>query len=524
MSEETVETPGLRWEIVLNAVPDAILLLNREQRVVFANTAAKRLFNRTESSLLGARPTELMPADDAERFAELHDAALAGISLGPARGQSELGIKRPEGSVIAVELQVGLADGSGTDQLVICSLRDVTARRAASDRQARLEASLNRSRRVEAIGQLAGGVAHDFNNLLAVVLNYATFVSEELPSDSAMQADLSEIRTAAERGAALTRQLLIFSRRDVTNPEIVDLNGLIQNLEKLLRRTLGEHIDLEISLDDRLWPVEVDPAQIEQAIVNLVLNGREAMPTGGELRIQTENVELDEVYTEGDPEIVPGPYARITVTDTGPGIPLGEVEHIFEPFYSTKFRGEGPGLGLAAVHGVVTAAGGQVTVYSEAGMGTAFKVHLPAAEDAARDLLSAEEPEKHYPTGTVLVVEDEPPVLQMAARVLERGGHSVFTAQDGSFALDALAERNGEVDLILADVVMPVMSGPELAERVSELYPKTPVIFMSGYTQEMITRQSVITGEVTLIEKPFTAAALLRAVGEALAAAQDAAR
>jgi CheY-like chemotaxis protein len=157
-------------------------------------------------------------------------------------------------------------------------------------------------------------------------------------------------------------------------------------------------------------------------------------------------------------------------------------------------------------------------------MGTAFKVHLPAAEDAARDLLSAEEPEKHYPTGTVLVVEDEPPVLQMAARVLERGGHSVFTAQDGSFALDALAERNGEVDLILADVVMPVMSGPELAERVSELYPKTPVIFMSGYTQEMITRQSVITGEVTLIEKPFTAAALLRAVGEALAAAQDAAR
>ncbi len=518
MSAAEPGSEGLRWEVVLNAAPDALLLFDRERRVIFANLAAKRIFDRTESTLLGARPHDLLAADDAERFCELHDAALAGISLGHAQNQTELGIKRPDGSVIAVEIQVGLAAGSGGDQVVICSLRDITARRAAAERQARLESSLNRSRRVEAIGQLAGGVAHDFNNLLAVVLNYATFVAEELPDDSPMQADLTEIRTAAERGATLTRQLLIFSRRDVSNPEIVDLNDVIRSLEKLLQRTLGEHIDLELALSDDLWKVEVDPAQIEQAILNLVLNGREAMATGGELRIQTDNVELDDVYTEGNPEVVPGPYARITVTDTGPGIPLGEIEHIFEPFYSTKLRGESPGLGLAAVHGVVTAAGGQVTVYSETGMGTAFKVHLPAAEPGLAEE-RADEAEENWPTGTVLVVEDEPPVLQMAARVLERGGHSVLTAGDGSFALDVLNDHAGEVDLILADVVMPVMSGPELAGRVAELHPEMPVVFMSGYTQEMISKQEVISGDVTLIEKPFTAAALLRAVGEALAAA-----
>ncbi len=383
MSDASTESSGLRWEVVLNAAPDAILLFDLERRVIFANTAAKRLFDRTDATLLGTLPSELMSADDSERFGELHEAALAGISLGPSRGQSEMGIRRQDGSMIPVELQVALAAGSGSEPIVICSLRDVTARRSAAERQARLESSLNRSRRVEAIGQLAGGVAHDFNNLLAVVLNYATFVAEELPEDSPMQADLAEIRTAAERGATLTRQLLIFSRRDVSNPEIVDLNEVIRSLEKLLQRTLGEHIDLEISLADDLWRVEVDPAQIEQAMLNLVLNGREAMPSGGELRIQTDNVELDDVYAEGNPEIVPGQYARITVTDTGPGIPQEEIDHIFEPFYSTKLRGEGPGLGLAAVHGVVTAAGGQVTVYSEPDMGTAFKVHLPAVEASA---------------------------------------------------------------------------------------------------------------------------------------------
>jgi two-component system, cell cycle sensor histidine kinase and response regulator CckA len=522
MSDASPESGGLRWEVVLNAAPDAVLLFDPERRVIFANLAAKRLFDRTESTLLGARADELLAGDDAERFAELHDAALAGISLGPARDQSEMGIRREDGSIVPVEIQVGHAAGGGSEQIVICSLRDVTTRRAAAERQARLEASLHRSRRVEAIGQLAGGVAHDFNNLLAVVLNYATFVAEELPADSPMQADLAEIRTAAERGATLTRQLLIFSRRDVSNPEVVDLNEVINGLEKLLQRTLGEHIDLELTLAEDLWKVDVDPAQIEQALLNLVLNGREAMPAGGELRIQTENVELDEVYAEGNPEIAPGAYARVTVTDTGPGIPQEELEHIFEPFYSTGLRGESPGLGLAAVHGVVTAAGGQVAVYSETGMGTAFKVHLPAAEQVAS--AAPAEPdaaERAWPTGTVLVVEDEPPVLQMAARVLERGGHSVLTAADGSFALDVLAEHPEEVDLILADVVMPVMSGPELAGRVAETRPEMPVVYMSGYTQEMISKQEVISGDVTLIEKPFTAAALLRAVGEALAGAGD---
>ena len=210
---------------------------------------------------------------------------------------------------------------------------------------------------------------------------------------------------------------------------------------------------------------------------------------------------------------------RITVTDTGPGIPQAELEHVFEPFHATKLRGDSSGLGLAAVHAVVTAAGGQVSVYSEIGMGTAFKVHLPAVEAAAPEAPSPDRAAERWPVGTVLVAEDEPPVLQMAARVLERGGHTVLTAGDGSIALEILAERGSEVDLILADVVMPVMSGPELADRVAELHPGLPVVFMSGYTQEMISKQELIRGDVNLIEKPFTAATLLRVVGEALAAA-----
>jgi PAS domain S-box-containing protein len=518
MSASPDGADGLSWEVVLNGMPEAILLIDSTSRVVFANTAAKRLFDRTESSLLGIHSSELVAPGDAGRFSELQAAALERGAYDPGGRLAELDIRRLDGSQSPVELELGIAWGSDREPLVLCSLRDITLRRAATARQARLEGAVNELRRLEAVGQLAGGVAHDFNNLLAVVLNYATFVAEELPEGSPMLDDIAEIRNAAERGASLTRQLLIFSRREVTHPEVVDLNSTIRNLEKLLRRTVGDHIELRIEPAPDLWQVEVAPAQIEQAIMNLVLNAREAMSSGGVLTLETENVELDEIFTEAVPEMEPGPYVRVTVSDTGPGIGLDEIEHIFEPFYTTKPRSEGSGLGLAAVHGIVAAAGGNITVYSETGLGTAFKIHLPAASGSAVEQARAETGEQSWPKGTVLVVEDEPAVLEMAARVLERAGNRVHRAADGRQALDILESLGDEIEVVLADVVMPRMSGPELAERIAESRPDLPVVFMSGYTEQMISTQAVLSGEVVLIEKPFTAGRLIGTIGAAVKA------
>ncbi len=349
-----------------------------------------------------------------------------------------------------------------------------------------------------------------------MVLNYTTFVGDQLPPDSPIHADLDEIRQAGERGAALTRQLLLFGQREQEVAEQVDLNSTIGTLTKLLRRTLGEHIELETRLQDGLWMVDIGPARIEQAIVNLALNARDAMPEGGTLQIATDNVEIDEVYAEARHGLTPGRWVRVTVTDNGPGIALGEVEHIFEPFYSSRSKAESKGLGLAAVHGIVTAAGGQVTVYSEPGVGSSFKIHLPAAAGGEVSAPIAQAEGAVPKTGTILVVEDEPAVLQMAERVLQRAGNTVLGAVDGIAALEVLDVHAQDIDLVLADVVMPRMSGPDLANRIAELYPELPVIFMSGYTEEMISEYAIKSGEVTLVEKPFTSQKLLTAVTDAL--------
>jgi two-component system cell cycle sensor histidine kinase/response regulator CckA len=506
-------TTGPGWEAVLDATPDAILLFDESRRVVYANAAAKLLFDRIESSLLGARAEDVVDPDDLEAFTSLLDQAFEDSPEAEGPGRVELGIRRARGLVASVEVRFGLVAGAAP--LALCSLHDLTFRKAAAERRANLEAAISQSQRMEAIGRLAGGVAHDFNNLLAVVLNYTTFVTEQLPPNSPVHADLDEIRRAGERGAALTRQLLLFGQRDQEAAERVDLNDTIRNLAKLLVRTLGEQVELEVSLGDGLWPVEVAPSRIEQAIVNLALNARDAMPDGGSLTITTDNLEIDEVYADAKLGLQPGRYVCVTVSDDGPGMGHGEVEHIFEPFFSTKSKAEGPGLGLTAVHGIVAAAGGQITVYSEPGMGTAFKIHLPAAGDEAAGAVSKSGPAERK-TGTVLVVEDEPAVLEMAVRVLERAGNTVFGAVDGVAALEVLESHAEEIDLVLADVVMPRMSGPELAQRVRDAHPDLPLIFMSGYAEEMIKKGAIARGEVTLVEKPFTGEKLISAVAEAL--------
>jgi PAS domain S-box-containing protein len=503
----------LRWDEVLDAFPDAVVVLDTDSRIVFGNAAARSLFDRPGEDLIGRPAADFVSDRDREFVAEMRRARLdTGVA---PEGPQQIEVMRPDGSLVPVEVRVGVAGGAEDESLVICALRDVSGRLRDEESRRRLEAALNEAKRLEAVGQLAGGVAHDFNNLLAIVLNYSSFVAQELPESSPQQEDLAEIRKAGERGAALTRQLLIFSRRELTRPEVIDLNATIAGLEKLLRRTLGEHVELTVVAGEELWPVSADPAQIEQMIVELAINARDAMPSGGALTISTDNAELDESYAEGHPDVLPGPYVRVTVSDTGSGIERDRLDRIFEPYYTGRAEGpERPGLGLAAVHGIVVQAHGHIAVYSEVGVGSVFKLYLPAAIGARPAPLEPEAPER---TGTVLVVEDEPAVLRLAARVLERGGHSVRLAGDGAEALELIEADAEGIDVVLTDVVMPRLSGPQLAQELGRSRPELPVVFMSGYPEQMVSRDQGLEPGVTLVEKPFTARALLDAVGRALA-------
>jgi PAS domain S-box-containing protein len=378
----------------------------------------------------------------------------------------------------------------------------------------RLEGQLHQSQRMESLGQLAGGVAHDFNNLLAVITNYASFVSEELDDKEAAQNDLGQIRVAAERAAELTRQLLAFAGRKVLQPVIFDLNQVIVAVEQLLRRTIGEHVELGISLSTDPWLVEADPGQLEQVLVNLAVNARDAMPDGGLLIIDTENSEIDEAYTETHPGMTPGRYVRLRVSDTGSGMEQAVLDHVFEPFFTTKPRGEGTGLGLPTVFGIVAQAGGEIQLYSEPGIGTTCQVLLPTTDRTPTIGRSLTEPRDLHGTETVLVVEDEDALREVARRILSRNGYVVLTSANGPEAIALVERHTGVIDLLLTDVIMPQMLGKEVAARIQELFPGLPVLYMSGYARPVLG--PTLGEEIALLEKPFSEQLLLIKVRDVL--------
>jgi signal transduction histidine kinase/CheY-like chemotaxis protein len=376
------------------------------------------------------------------------------------------------------------------------------------------QSQLDRARRLESVGQLAGGIAHDFNNILGVILNYAEFVAGELDPESQAHRDVLEIRRAAERAAALTRQLLIYSRREVAKPEILYLRDVVQDLENLLRRALGERVELRTHFIEERLPVEIDPGQFEQVLVNLAVNARDAMPEGGRLLVEIDRVDVDEEYAYIHPGTEPGHYVRLKVSDTGIGMDAETLERVFDPFFTTKE--EGTGLGLATVYGIVTGAGGRIDVYSEEGVGTTVKIHLPIAEVDPVISASAERTPPRGQGELVLVVEDEPEVRRMAERILTGGGFSVVGTDRGSEALEKCQEDN-EIALLLTDVVMPDMLGTDLAERVREVKPELPVIYMSGYSHEVLAPRTMLEeGHNAFLEKPFSSNTLLRTIHELL--------
>jgi PAS domain S-box-containing protein len=379
-----------------------------------------------------------------------------------------------------------------------------------------LEAQFLQAQKMEVVGQLAGGVAHDFNNLLTIITGYSDLVLATLDRRHDARPMLDEIRKAGERAAGLTRQLLAFSRKQVLQPRVLDLNDLVANVQKMLSRLIGENIQLFTTLDPLLGPVKADPGQIEQILVNLAVNARDAMPGGGRLTVQTADVEVDEASSRACPELRPGRYAVLTVTDTGCGMDRQTLDRIFEPFFTTKGQGQGTGLGLATVYGIVKQSGGHVRAESEPGRGATFQIYLPVVteEPGFAEVARRRGP---APGGreTVLLVEDEEGVRAMARHVLESNGYTVLEAENGQDALRVVGGR-GEVDLLLTDVVMPHLGGRGLAEQVTALRPGVKVLYMSGYTDDTVIRTGVLESENEFLQKPFTTVALLEKVREVL--------
>jgi signal transduction histidine kinase/CheY-like chemotaxis protein len=394
-------------------------------------------------------------------------------------------------------------------------LEDRVAQRTAERRK--LEDQLIQSQKMEAVGRLAGGVAHDFNNLLTVILGFSEMLRERVADDQPALEAVGEVFQAAERASALTKQLLAFSRRQVSTPRVTSLNEVVRNMDKLLRRIIGEDIELKTRLSPKLSPARIDPVHIEQVILNLAINARDAMPQGGKLTIETANVELNGNYAEGHVGVEAGSYAMVAVSDTGIGMDAATRARIFEPFFTTKEQGKGTGLGLSTVYGIVKQNGGEIQVYSEPGHGTIFKIYFPVVAERP-EALPAESPEAQvaFAMETVLLVEDEDQVRHLTRTLLAQHGYRVLEASSGSAALALAREYRERIDLLLTDVVMPQTSGLELAKELRSSHPEIRVLFMSGYTDTAIAMQGALPAVAPFIQKPFTSADLQKKVREAL--------
>jgi len=426
------------------------------------------------------------------------------------RFQAEYRIVRKDGAVIWVSDTAVVVSGSNSHPVMEGIIVDITERKL-------LENQLQQSRRMEAVGRLAGGIAHDFNNLLTIIKGYAELALQRPGIQAEQRADVMQIENAAERAALLIRQLLAFSRRQVLQPRIIDLNAIVLGLDKLLGRLMGEDIEMVTRCGANVGNVKADPAQVEQVIMNLVVNARDAMPKGGRLTVETVSVELDSTYARDHVSVKPGPYVMLAVSDTGMGIGRETMAHIFEPFFTTKESGKGTGLGLSTVYGIVKQSGGYIWVYSEPDRGTTFKVYLPrVAAEVESNPSVVEVPGAGRGSETILLVEDEEAVRDLASRILSAKGYSVVAAKSTKEAEQFSEKHTGDIHLVLTDIIMPGTSGRELARRIAARRPRTRILFMSGYTDNVLAEGGVLEAGLSFLQKPFTPGALVRKVREVL--------
>jgi len=487
-----------------NANPSGMAITTLDGQVVDVNEAFLRALGYTREEALGRTTVELGLWPSA---GERTRAIKAAQTLGRVQ-PIEIEGRTKEKAKRTLLYSAELVELDGAPHVLVLTT-DITERR-------QLEEQLRQAVKMEAVGRLAGGIAHDFNNLLTAIIGSADLLLEDLDPASPARGDVAEIRRAGERAAQLTRQLLAFSRKQPLTPRVIDVNALVADMDRLLRRLIGEDIELRTVLTPDLGAVQADAGQLEQVIMNLAVNARDAMPRGGKLTIETANAELDEAYAREHVAVRAGPAVLIAVSDTGTGMDSETLGHIFEPFFTTKEVGKGTGLGLATVYGIVKQSGGHVWVYSEPGRGTAFKIYLPRVTEAVEGVGAAAAPATVQGTETLLVVENEAPVRELTRRMLEAKGYTVLTAATPADALAMVERHAGPIHLAVTDVILPGMDGPELARRLEQAQPGLRVLFVSGYANEAIVHQGVLDPGVAYLPKPFTAEALVRKVREVL--------
>jgi PAS domain S-box-containing protein len=499
-----------KHELLLQSIDEGIFGLDRQGVLTFINSAAARMLGWTQEELLGQSMHDRMHHSyaDGTPYPPEHCPIVATLRAGVVQQIAGEVFWRKDGVAVPVEYVSSpiVEEETVAGAVVVC--RDISERR-------QLEAQLIQSQKLESIGGLAGGIAHDFNNLLTTIGGCADLARDTLPSDHPVQTDLQVIHDATERASALTRQLLSFARKQAIVTQTFNLNSLLGGIETLLQRTLGVDIELAIYPAPDLWLISADRNQIEQVLLNLAINARDAMPGNGKLIIETANIELDNTYSLQHPGMLPGPYVVLSVSDNGHGIPREIQQQIFEPFFTTKVSGQGSGLGLSTSYGIVKQHGGMIGMYSEIGQGTTFKVYLPST---SHESSSASEPTTtvFWGTETILLVEDHEPVRTLAAQLLHERGYTVLSAPTGEEGLRLAQAHAGPLDLLLADMVMPELSGMQLADQIAALRPGIKILFVSGYPERVLVNNGRLALERPVLNKPFTAAELLRAVRAAL--------
>jgi two-component system, cell cycle sensor histidine kinase and response regulator CckA len=511
-----VRDDGLRLlAAIIECVPDIILVKDADTlRLVLTNRAGEQFFGVPRARLLGKSDHDLLPVEQADAFASTDRAVLAAGESVAIPGEEILSPSR--GMRVMHTTKFPIADESGTPRYLVSVSRDITGREDARDRND-LERQLQEARRMEAIGHLAGGIAHDFNNLLTVIMGAGALLLDEVAPERPERRDIEDIVASAQHGAALTRQLLAFMRREMLEPRVLDLNGVVANIERLLRRLIGEDVQLLTvrSSEDSL--VRADPGQLEQVIANLAINARDAMPGGGAITLSVENVVLDDRFVCAHPGSTPGPHVKLSVTDTGTGMSQAVKARLFEPYFSTKAPGSGTGLGLSTVFGIVQQSEGFIAADSELGRGSTFRIYLPRVLSFERSP-QAEPPNKTVLRGseTIVLVEDDAMVRELAARALRGYGYTVLAAPDGHAATKLAAAHPAPIHLLVTDVVLSGQQGMALANEMIATRPAVRVLFVSGYSDDKLSSAAPEVRGVALLQKPFTPTELARKIREVL--------
>jgi PAS domain S-box-containing protein len=493
---------------LLESASQAILSIDPAGRIVLANRRTEEIFGYAREELLGARIEILLPESKRASHGRQRDEYFAQPRIRPMGTGLDLAGRRKDGTEFPVEVSLSYIETQdGT--FAIAFVNDTSERK-------KLEEQLMQAQKMEAVGRLAGGVAHDFNNMLTVIEGYNRMILDELSPLDPLRGCAEEIMKAADRAGALTNQLLAFSRRQVMQPRVMSVNTVIQRTEKMLRRLIGEDIEVRLGLGQDVGNIRADPTHIDQALVNLVVNARDAMPTGGKITIETANVHLDDTYVKTHPGVFPGDFVMIAVSDTGHGMDAETRRRIFEPFFTTKEKGKGTGLGLATVYGIVKQSGGDIWVYSEKDKGTTFKLYFPRVASSAAD--AAESAPELQPTGseTVLLVEDEKAVRDLTAKMLQKLGYTVLVAGGGAEAIEIARSFTGPINVLLTDVVMPSMSGRQVADALSGSRPGMKVLYLSGYTDNTVVHHGVLESGVNFLPKPFSREVLAKKLREVL--------